>query len=371
MPIFWSVERDGDVVVVNCPEPLRCAHETHPAWMGQCAGAIRDELRQLGIAEGTLLEATVAGDELPLGRDARSTRSASPSRTSAVGVRLARMPAAAAGVVQRYRHAAVGAASPDDDRAARVGARPDHATGTSSTRRTRCGSPRAMPMSAALPPEAAASTGGVDLRVRFVDRRRADAGQRRGHPAPARRRERVDLRLRGRHGQRSEPGRRPHPRGRGHVRARRITAARDRAARATGRIRRGSRRKDARARRRPARDRRAAAARRAARRRARARDRRDDGRLRGEPRERDGRDGRRRARRRPRRAPRARARPRSSRYGRRRACARGLSTAAPPGRYLPVRKPHASAEVRDAARRPRARTDRLQRALVLVAATRL
>ena len=80
-------------------------------------------------------------------------------------------------------------------------------TGTSSTR-TRRGSQRAMPWR-----RGAAAGSRVDERRRgspgaLRHGRRAHAGQRRGHQAPARRRERVGLRPRGRHGQRSRrPGR--------------------------------------------------------------------------------------------------------------------------------------------------------------------
>jgi hypothetical protein len=62
MPLFWSVEREGDTVLAICPEPLRAPDVTRPAWMEQCAAAIRDELRLLPIAEGTLLAATMTGE---------------------------------------------------------------------------------------------------------------------------------------------------------------------------------------------------------------------------------------------------------------------------------------------------------------------
>ena len=167
MPLFWSVERDGDTVVVNCPEPLRCAHETHPAWMGQCAGAIRDELRQLGIAEGTLLEAAVAGDELPLG-ETLLYEVGIPQTHVGVGVRLTRMPAAAAGVVQRYRHAAVGTTSPDDAAVLLASLRVPITDGHELDTAHAVWLATRDAMNAALPAGAASTTGGVDLRVRFV-----------------------------------------------------------------------------------------------------------------------------------------------------------------------------------------------------------
>src|SRR3954449_4994010 len=62
MPLFWSVERDGDTVVAICPEPLRAPGITRPPWMSSCAEAIRDELRLLPARPGTLLAATHTGD---------------------------------------------------------------------------------------------------------------------------------------------------------------------------------------------------------------------------------------------------------------------------------------------------------------------
>ena len=167
MPLFWSVERDGDDVVANCPEPLRCAHESHPAWMGQCAGAIRDELRQLGIAEGTLLEASVAGDELPLG-ETLLYEVGIPQPHVGVGVRLTRMPATAAGVLQRYRHAAVGTASADDAATLLASVRVPITDGHELDTAHAVWVATRDAVSAALPADAASSSGGVDLRVRFV-----------------------------------------------------------------------------------------------------------------------------------------------------------------------------------------------------------
>jgi len=166
IPLFWSVERDGDTIVVTLPEPLRCARETHPAWMEHCAGAIRDELRQLAIAEGSLLEATLAGDDLPLG-ETLLYEVGIPQPHVGVGVRLARMPAAGGGVVQQYRHAMPGTADADDATllaAVRVPITDGHEL---ETARSVWLATRAA-LAGALSPEAAASPGGVDLRVRFV-----------------------------------------------------------------------------------------------------------------------------------------------------------------------------------------------------------
>jgi hypothetical protein len=166
-PLFWSVERDGDTVVVNCPEPLRCAHALHPAWMGHCAGAIRDELRQLGVGEGTLLEATLAGDELPLG-ETLLYEVGIPQPHVGAGVRLARSPAAAAGVVQRYRHAPFAAAADEADATLIASVRVPLTDGHELDTAQAVWLATRDALHAALPPAAGASPAGVELRVRFV-----------------------------------------------------------------------------------------------------------------------------------------------------------------------------------------------------------
>jgi hypothetical protein len=65
MASFWSVERDGGSVVATCPEALRYPSDNRPEWMGQCAAALRDELRLVEIEAGTLLEATLIGSPPP------------------------------------------------------------------------------------------------------------------------------------------------------------------------------------------------------------------------------------------------------------------------------------------------------------------
>ena len=167
MPLFWSVERDGDTVAVNCPEPLRCAHAVHPAWMAHCAGAIRDELRLLGIGEGTLLEATLAGDDLPLG-ETLLYEVGIPQPHVGAGVRLARMPATPAGVVQRYRHAPVGVAAGGDAGTLLASVRVPITDGHELDTARAVWLATRDALHAALPPDAAALPAGVDLRVRFV-----------------------------------------------------------------------------------------------------------------------------------------------------------------------------------------------------------
>jgi hypothetical protein len=113
MPLFWSVERDGDSVVAICPEPLRRPSETRTAWMEQCASAIRDELRMLAIGEGTLLAATL-NDE-PGGVELEHvllSHRGIPQAHVHDGVRFALLPAGERGVVLRYRREPIASAEP-------------------------------------------------------------------------------------------------------------------------------------------------------------------------------------------------------------------------------------------------------------------
>jgi hypothetical protein len=108
MPLFWSVERDGDVVVAICPEPLRPPSPSRPAWMTQCAEAIRDELRLLAVVPGTLLAATQTGEEGGAAWEAALlSHRGIPQAHVTEGVRFALLPAAERGVELRYRRAAV------------------------------------------------------------------------------------------------------------------------------------------------------------------------------------------------------------------------------------------------------------------------
>jgi hypothetical protein len=161
MPLFWSVERDGDAVVATCPEPLEGASETRAGWMAHCASAIRDELRLLPIADDTLLEASVTGDA-PLVAALLDNASIPQAHVHA-GVRLGRVPAIATGAVQRYRRAVL-AGSGDGETIAvvRVPVSDGHELETSqdvwfAVRDA---------LAAALP--AGAAGGALDLRVRFV-----------------------------------------------------------------------------------------------------------------------------------------------------------------------------------------------------------
>lgn len=113
MPLFWSVERDGDTVVAICPEPLRPPSETRPAWMEQCASAIRDELRLLASGEGTLLAATLTGE--PGGVQVEHvllSHRGIPQAHVHDGVRFGLLPAVERGVVLRYRRELIASVEP-------------------------------------------------------------------------------------------------------------------------------------------------------------------------------------------------------------------------------------------------------------------
>jgi hypothetical protein len=166
-PLFWSVETDGDAVVVNCPEPIRYASENRPGWMGTCASALRDELRRLEIGDGTVLEATLAG-EPPRGADLENIllyNVGMPEAHVHAGVRLRRMPSTTAGVIQRYRRVPVAATVGGDPPLAVVGV-PLADGGALETARsvwlvTRRAVVAALPEGPPVPP------GGIDLTVRL------------------------------------------------------------------------------------------------------------------------------------------------------------------------------------------------------------
>jgi hypothetical protein len=161
MPLFWSVERDGDAVVATCPAPLEFASETRPGWMAHCASAIRDELRLLPIADDTLLEASVTGDA-PLVAALLDNASIPQAHVHA-GVRLGRVPSIAAGAVQRYRRAQVAGDEGEETTAAvRVPVSDGHELETSQDVWLAVGDA----LAAALP--AGGAIGALDLRVRFV-----------------------------------------------------------------------------------------------------------------------------------------------------------------------------------------------------------
>ena len=52
---------DGGAVTAELPDPLLSPSGPMPEWMSRCASALRDTLRELPIADGTVLEATLAG----------------------------------------------------------------------------------------------------------------------------------------------------------------------------------------------------------------------------------------------------------------------------------------------------------------------
>ena len=161
MPLFWSVERDGDAVVATCPAPLAVAGETRPGWMAHCASAIRDELRLLPIPAGTLLEASVTGDA-PLVAALLDNASIPQAHVHA-GVRLGRAPAIAAGAVQRYRRAPVAGDRGEEMIAVvRVAVSDGHELESAHDVWLAV---RAS-LAAALP--AGAAVGALDLRVRYV-----------------------------------------------------------------------------------------------------------------------------------------------------------------------------------------------------------
>jgi hypothetical protein len=114
MPLFWSVERDGDAVVAICPEPLRAPGSTRPAWMTGCAEAIRDELRLLPAVPGTLLAATQT--RVPGGGAWEAcllSHRGLPQAHVQSGLRLALLPPAERGVELRYRRAPIAAVGAD------------------------------------------------------------------------------------------------------------------------------------------------------------------------------------------------------------------------------------------------------------------
>jgi hypothetical protein len=119
----WSVGTDGGVVTAALPEPLRFPSGPVPDWMSRCASAIRDDLRALPVADGTILEATLAG--APRGAvelaDALLYNPRIPEAQVAVGVRLrAARGADCEGIVQRYRRVPAAAVAGEDEPAVRA-----------------------------------------------------------------------------------------------------------------------------------------------------------------------------------------------------------------------------------------------------------
>ena len=113
----WSVGRDGGVVTAELPEPLLSPRGPMPEWMSRCASALRDTLRELPIADGTVLEATLAGvppGESDLG-DALLSNVGVPESQVLAGVRLRHAPARGPGVVQTYRRVPMAIAADEGD----------------------------------------------------------------------------------------------------------------------------------------------------------------------------------------------------------------------------------------------------------------
>jgi hypothetical protein len=170
MPLFWSVERDGDDVVANCPEPLRYASENRPEWMAHCASAIREELRALPIEDGTLLEATLTG-EPPPGADLENIllyNVGIPEAHVHAGVRLRRLPAGTGGVAQRYRRVSIVAVEDEGGDAvlAAFTVPVDDGQELESARAVWLAARRAAV--ASLPEGELLAAAGIDLRVRVV-----------------------------------------------------------------------------------------------------------------------------------------------------------------------------------------------------------
>jgi hypothetical protein len=170
MDVFrtWSVGLDGGVVTASLPEPLRFPSGPLPEWMGRSATAIRDALRELPIADGTVLEATLAGaapGDADLG-DALLYNVRIPEAHVRGGVRLRRAAAAGPGVIQSYRRVPLAAAD-DDDRAVLATLQvPLKGVFELDTARLVWLAVRRVAVAAL--PAGAAPLGGVELRARLV-----------------------------------------------------------------------------------------------------------------------------------------------------------------------------------------------------------
>ena len=164
----WSVGLDGGVVTASLPEPLRFPSGPLPEWMGRSATAIRDALRELPIADGTVLEATLAGaapGDADLG-DALLYNVRIPEAHVRGGVRLRRAAAAGPGVIQSYRRVPLAAAD-DDDRAVLATLQvPLKGVFELDTARLVWLAVRRVAVAAL--PAGAAPRGGVELRARLV-----------------------------------------------------------------------------------------------------------------------------------------------------------------------------------------------------------
>jgi hypothetical protein len=169
----WSVGLDDGVVTALLPEPLRFPSGPLPEWMGRCATAIRDALRELPIAGGTVLEATLAGvppEDADLG-DALLYNVRIPEAHVSSGVRLRRAAAEGPAVVQTYRRVPVAlpASEGDDEEEPALAAVqvPLRGVYDLDTARMVWLAVRRVAV-ATLPPASAAVTGGIALHARLV-----------------------------------------------------------------------------------------------------------------------------------------------------------------------------------------------------------
>ena len=168
----WSVGLDDGVVTALLPEPLRFPSGPLPEWMGRCATAIRDALRELPIADGTVLEATLAGvppEAADLG-DALLYNVRIPEAHVSSGVRLRRARAEGPAVIQTYRRvpSAVPADEADEEQPALAAVQvPLKGVYELDTARLVWLAVRRAAV-ATLPPASAAVPGGIELRARLV-----------------------------------------------------------------------------------------------------------------------------------------------------------------------------------------------------------
>jgi hypothetical protein len=165
----WSVGTDGGVVTAECPEPLRFVSGRRPEWMSRCSSAIRDALRELPSAGGTMLEATLAGVPAQTAEldDMLLYSVGIPESQVHAGVRLRRAPAGGTGVIQRYRRVPIAAAAADEE--ALLAAVQVPIAGVyelDSAASVWLAARRAVV--AARPPAGTAPPGGIELRVRLA-----------------------------------------------------------------------------------------------------------------------------------------------------------------------------------------------------------
>jgi hypothetical protein len=169
----WSVGLDDGVVTASLPEPLRFPSGPLPEWMGRCATAIRDALRELPIAHGTVLEATLAGvppEDADLG-DALLYNVRIPESQVAAGVRLRRAPGDGLAVIQTYRRVPIAIPASEDDEHEEIPLAklevPLKGVYELDTARLVWLAVRRIAV-ATLPPAGAAVAGGIELRARLV-----------------------------------------------------------------------------------------------------------------------------------------------------------------------------------------------------------